>query len=355
MKKRRIDIILLGIVVLLCIFFAYNHFYLSNSKAINNYPTLELKGKRIIYLTLGETYKEPGFVAHDDKDGSLTKKVRIEKNIDLDTPGTYEISYKVTNSKGNTMESKRFINIKLSTKAKYKSSYDSLDNTVQGWGTNNRKDGTRPNIDMTNEELKKYNAYAMGPDEKVLYLTFDEGSNETYLKEIVDVLNQNNVLGTFFLCRKYIESNQDLMKQMAETGHSIGNHTSSHPSMPTLATQGNFQKYLNELISTEETFEKIVGKPMDHIYREPRGEYSPRSLSIIKDLGYRTYFWSAAYQDWDDGLTKEQALKSMKERVHPGAIYLLHPTSKGNYLALDDFIKTMKSEGYTFDLVKNID
>ena len=116
-----------------------------------------------------------------------------------------------------------------------------------------------------------------------------------------------------------------------------------------------FEKYLNELIVTEEAFEKATGKPMDHIYREPKGEYSLRSLSIIKDLGYKTYFWSAAYQDWDDKLTKEDALEAMLERVHNGAIYLLHPTSKGNYLALDDFIKTMKKEGYTFDLVKNID
>lgn len=355
MKKRKIDIILLGIVILLCIFFAYNHFYLSNSKVINNYPTLELKGKRLIYLTLGDTYKEPGYVAHDDKDGSLTKKVRVEDNIDLKTPGTYEISYKVTNSKGNTMESKRFVNIKLSTEAKYKSTYDSIDNSIKGWGTNNKKDGTRPIIDMSNEELKKYNAYAMGPDEKVIYLTFDEGSNETYLPEIVDILNKNDVLGTFFLCRHYIETHPDLMKQMVETGHSIGNHTANHKSMPTLATQANFQKYLNELIATEEAFEKVTGKPMDHIYREPRGEYSLRSLSIVKDLGYRTYFWSAAYQDWDDKITKEQALQSMIERAHSGVIYLLHPTSKGNYLALDDFIKTMKKQGYTFDLVKNID
>lgn len=355
MKKKRIDLILISIIILLCIFFAYNHFYLSNSKIINNYPTLELKGKRIVYLTLGDKYKEPGFVAHDDKDGSLTKKVKVENNIDLSTPGTYEVIYKVKNSKGNEMQSKRFVNIKLSTKVEYKSSYDSIDNTIHGWGTNNKKDGTRPNIDMSNEELKKYNAYAMGPDKKILYLTFDEGSNETYLPQIVDILNQNNVLGTFFLCRSFIENHPDLMKSMVKSGHSIGNHTANHKSMPTLSTSVNFQKYINELISNEEAFEKIVGKPMDHIYREPRGEYSLRSLSIVKDLGYKTYFWSAAYQDWDDKLTKEEALQAMKSRAHPGAIYLLHPTSKGNYLALDDFIKDMKKEGYTFDLVKNID
>ncbi len=195
----------------------------------------------------------------------------------------------------------------------------------------------------------------MGKDEKVLYLTFDEGTLETYLDEIVEVLNKNDVKATFFLCETYIKNNGELLKSMIEKGHSIGNHTAHHKSMPSLATAKTFDKYLKELENNEKTFKSITGYEMDKIYREPRGEYSLRSLSIIKDLGYKTFFWSAAYEDWDKNLTKKQALDNMLDRVHNGAIFLLHPTSKGNYLALDDFIKTMKKEGYTFDLVKNIE
>ena len=125
--------------------------------------------------------------------------------------------------------------------------------------------------------------------------------------------------------------------------------------MPSLATKESFSKYLEEIISVEDTFKEVTGREMDKIYREPRGEFSKRSLSIMKDLGYSTYFWSSAYKDWDDKLTKEEALSSMIERVHNGAIFLLHPTSKGNYLALEEFIKIMKDKGYTFDLVKNIE
>ena len=355
MSKKRVYLLIIVAILLLCIVFTFNHFFISHSRKVNNYPVLELKGSRMIQLQLGEEYQEKGYVAHDDHDGSLTKKVKVKNNIDNQTPGTYEITYKVTNSLGNTIEAKRFVNIKLSTKAEYKAEYDQIDNTINGWGTNNKRDGKRPTIDISNEELKKYGAYAMGADEKVLYLTFDEGNNETYLEEIVKILDQNDVQATFFLCRHYIESHPELMRHLVEKGHSVGNHTSTHPSMPSLATKAHFEKYLNELIVTEEAFEKATGKPMDHIYREPKGEYSLRSLSIVKDLGYKTYFWSAAYQDWDDKLTKEEALESMMERVHNGAIYLLHPTSKGNYMAMDDFIKTMKKEGYTFDLVKNID
>lgn len=207
---------------------------------------------------------------------------------------------------------------------------------------------------MSNEELKKYNAYSMGPDKKVIYLTFDEGGISSYLPQIVDILDKNNVKGTFFLCKNYIKSNKKLIQRLINNGHSIGNHTANHMSMPNLANKENFQKYLDEIISVEETFKEVTGRNMDKIYREPRGEYSLRSLSIIKDLGYSTYFWSSAYKDWDDSLTKEEALNAMIERVHNGSIFLLHPTSKGNYLALDEFIIKIKNEGYTFDLVKNI-
>ena len=155
-------------------------------------------------------------------------------------------------------------------------------------------------------------------------------------------------------CRYGNINGKEVINKMLDSGHSIGNHTASHLSMPSLASKENFSKYLEEIISVEDTFKEVTGREIDKIYREPRGEFSKRSLNIMKDLGYSTYFWSSAYKDWDDKLTKEEALTYMIERVHNGAIFLLHPTSKGNYLALENFIKTMKEKGYTFDLVKNI-
>lgn len=304
-------------------------------------------------MNIGEEYKEEGYKAYDNKK-DITDKVIIENNIDKDTPGSYEIIYSVTNSKGNTIKVKRFVNIELTRDYKYKDEYDKIANKTLGFGTNNKRDGNRPKIDISNEELSKYNAYAIGKDEKVLYLTFDEGNTSSYLSQIVDVLNKNDVKATFFVCRSFIINNKELINNMISKGHSIGNHTANHLSMPNLANRDNFSKYLDEILLVEDTFKEVTGRSMDKIYREPRGEFSYRTLSIMKDLGYSTYFWSSAYKDWDDGLTKEEAYTAMISRVHNGAIYLLHPTSKGNYLALEDFIVKMKNDGYRFDLVKNI-
>lgn len=323
-----------------------------NTKDI--YPKLTLKGNNIVQIKIGETFVDPGYEAYDEVDGNITSKVKIENMIDYNTPGSYEILYTITNSNNKKAQVKRFVNIILNKRLTYKKEYNNIDNTLRNWGVKNKKDQTIPIGNATREDLKKYNAYYVGNDEKKIYLTFDEGSNDTYMKEIVEILNKNNVKATFFFCRRYILDNPDLMKTLVETGHSVGNHTASHAVMPKLATEANFEKYVNEIIKNEEAFKSVTGTEMDKVYREPKGEWSYRSLQIIKDLGYKNYFWSAAYVDYEEDLTKNEALTAMMQRYHNGAIFLLHPHNKGNYEALEDFIINMKEKGYTFDLVKNI-
>ena len=236
----------------------------------------------------------------------------------------------------------------------YKDEYDNIDNTSRGWWSGNKFDYSRPSGGADINELKRYDAYFLGPDKKTIYLTFDEGSYDTYVEQIVDILNDNHVKGTFFFCRNYIEKNPALIRKIDDSGHSIGNHTFHHLNMPSLANRENFDKYLYEISEVEKSFEKITGKDMDRVYRDPRGEWSYRDLYIMKNLGYKTFFYSANYDDFSSVLTKEKALNEMLKRYHNGAIYLIHPNNRGNYEALDNFIKQMKEKGYSFDLVKNI-
>lgn len=311
---------------------------------------LKLKGKTIIEIN-NKKYKEPGFTALLNNK-NINDKVRIKGTINYSKEGTYELIYTVKTKKEQT-EAHRFIKIKKDNFT-YKEEYDNIDNTSRGWWSGNKFDKKRPSGGADINELKKYNAYFLGPDNKTIYLTFDEGSYETYVKEIVDVLNKQNVKGTFFFCKNYIEKNAELIKHITETGHSIGNHTYHHENMPSLATKENFNKYLSEIKEVENTYFKITGKEIDKVYRDPRGEWSFRDLQIMKDLGYKTFFYSANYNDFSGTLTKQKALSEMTKRYHNGAIYLIHPNNKGNYEALESFILEMKKQGFKFDLVKNI-
>ena len=348
---KKIKILLSGILVILIALAIYLKFINKNKIEI---PKITLLGKNIITIYQDQEYKEPGYKATDPNDGNITNQVKIKGQVQNGKIGTYELIYTVTNSKDETAKAHRFVKIIQRKEITYKDEYDDIDNQTRGWWSNNKSDSKRPSGGADINELKKYNAFFMGPDEKVLYLTFDEGGLETYVKEIVDVLNKNNVKATFFLCQKFMETNPELIKQMANTGHTIANHTSHHLNMPTLATKENFNKYLEEIKNVEQTYYKITGKEIEKIYRDPRGEWSYRDLQIIKDLGYKTYFYSAYYMDFGENLSKEEALNELTKRVHNGAIYLIHPKNKGNYLAMDTFIKNMKKQGYTFDLVKNI-
>jgi len=317
-------------------------------------PILELKGKTTVDILVGNKYEEEGYKATDNLDGDITSNVEITDKVNYNKVGNYEITYKIKDSSNNIVTKKRIINVvkKLLT---YKDKYDKIDNTKNYWWSGNKFDHKRPEGGADLEELKKYNAYFLGPNKKVIYLTYDEGSNDTYLPEILEVLNKNDVKATFFLCRNYMLMNKDLIKKMEKTGHSVGNHTYHHYVMPSLATKENFDKYVYEIRATEEAYKEITGKNMDKVYREPKGEWSYRSLQIVKDLGYKTFFYSADYLDYGKNVTKEYALNKMMNRYHHGAIYLFHPKNKGNLEALDEFIKNMKKLGYTFDLVKNID
>lgn len=317
-------------------------------------PKITLTGGKSITLLIGEEYKDPGYTMIDNYDGDISNKVKLTHNIDTTKEGTYEVVYEGKDQSGNQAKEVRQVIIKA--QKGYLKEYDNIDNTVSGWWTGNKKDGVRPltGAGATEEKLKPYDAYYLGNDEKIVYLTFDEGSNDTYMKEIVDVLNKHDVKATFFLCKNYIKDNPELMKLLVETGHSVGNHTHNHETMAKYATEENYETYLKEIQSVEETFYEITGHSLDKVYREPRGEWSYRSLQLVKDLGYKTYFWSAAYNDFSGDLSKEGALTKLMQQKHNGAIYLIHPKNKGNYEAMEDFIKEMKKQGYSFGLVKDI-
>lgn len=319
----------------------------------NEKPIIELKGSKLIVLKLGQKYKEPGFHAYDKRDGTITKKVTVKTNVNLNKLGTYKITYQVQDKSGNQVKTTRTVKI-IPNEIKYKDEYSKIDNQVRGWGHGNKKNHIRSMADVSQEVMKKYDAFYMGEDKPTIYLTFDEGSNDTYLKEIVDVLKEKNVKATFFLCRQYMLSNQDLVKKLVKDGHLVGNHTWHHKSMPTLANANTFDDYVLELTKTADAFKEITGHEMPLIYREPAGSWSYRSLKIVQDMGYRTYFWSAAYMDFGGNVSKTEALKQMMAMHHNGVIYLLHPKNKGNYLALSDFIDEMRKLGYQFATVDEI-
>lgn len=216
------------------------------------------------------------------------------------------------------------------------------------WGLGFGQEGSQPTGNASVEELKKYNAYYVGDStEKVIYLTFDAGYENGNTQPILDALKKHNVHATFFVVGHYLESAPELVKQMVADGHFVGNHTYHHLDMSSIASRESFEK---EMRDVEDLFREITGTELMHFYRPPQGKYNTSNLKMAQELGYHTFFWSLAYVDWyqDKQPTREEAFKKLVGRIHPGAIVLLHSTSKTNGEILDELLTRWEEMGYTF-------
>lgn len=226
--------------------------------------------------------------------------------------------------------------------------------SADNWGLGFTQEGQPPTGTATADELKKYDAYYIGDtNRKVIYLTFDAGYENGHTAKILDALKKHDVKATFFLVGNYIKSCPEMVNRMLEEGHTVANHTYSHPDMSAISSN---EEFLKELTRLEEAFKEATGKEMAKFYRPPQGKFSRKNLEMAKDLGYKTFFWSLAYVDWynDRQPTKEEAFKKLLGRIHPGAIVLLHSTSKTNADIMDELISRWKEMGYSFSSLEEL-
>lgn len=222
------------------------------------------------------------------------------------------------------------------------------------WGLGFKEDGKPPTGNASIADLAKHNAYYIGDTSKnIIYLTFDAGFENGNTEKILDALKQHNVKATFFLVGNYIETSPELVERMVEEGHTIGNHTYSHPDMSKISNEESFKK---ELQSLESLYKETTGQELLKIYRPPQGKYCVSNLEMADKLGYKTIFWSLAYVDWYENKqpTKEEAFNKLLKRIHPGAIVLLHSTSKTNGDILDELLTKWEDMGYSFGEIKDL-
>lgn len=219
---------------------------------------------------------------------------------------------------------------------------------TQNWGLGFGESGSRPTGTATPEQLAEYDAYYVDTSgEMKLYLTFDCGYENGNTEAILDALQKHNAPATFFVVGHFLESAPEMVCRMVEDGHTVGNHTYHHPDMSKLSDKSAFQE---EVDAVARKFEEVTGQKISMYYRPPQGKYSTENLKMAQELGYKTFFWSLAYVDWnvDDQPTHEQAFEKLLNRVHPGAVVLLHNTSKTNGEILDELLTKWEEMGYSF-------
>ncbi len=220
------------------------------------------------------------------------------------------------------------------------------------WYCKRTTDHTQPTIDTNMQWIGQLNGvyldkhHATHDQEKVIYLTFDAGYENGNIEKILDVMQDQQVTGAFFILGNLIDRNPELVKRMANEGHLVCNHTFTHKNITSLSAEG-VKEELNRL---ENAYTTLTGKQMNKYFRPPEGTFDKKSIKAVFDQGYKTVFWSFAYADWDNNkqMSEQAAKKKIFDNLHNGEIMLLHPTSATNAQILSEVICKLKAMGYRF-------
>ena len=224
---------------------------------------------------------------------------------------------------------------------------------VTGWYCRRRADHKQPLAAGDISYVEDFGGYYIDhrhgddSDEKVVYLTFDAGYENGNVARILDTLKAEDVKGAFFILGNLVTRNTDLVCRMADEGHTVCNHTSTHRDMTTFKS---IEEFKAELASLEALYREHTGREMAKYYRPPEGRFDRRTMEYAHTLGYKTIFWSFAYADWDNNsqMSRESAKRKIMDNIHNGAVILLHPTSATNADILGEVIRELKAEGYRF-------
>jgi peptidoglycan-N-acetylglucosamine deacetylase len=178
-------------------------------------------------------------------------------------------------------------------------------------------------------------------EEKMIAITFDDGPDHLKTPILLDILKKYNTPVSFFLIGKKIGGNESLLKRIDDEGHIVGIHSWSHSTWFDFFTPAVIKR---ELIMTTEAVIRALGKtPL--LFRPPYGVINPMLARALRSLPHTVIVWSIRSLDTipdDPG----RILDKMMEKIHPGAVILLHDHSAFTAGNLERLIVKIREAGY---------
>ncbi len=184
--------------------------------------------------------------------------------------------------------------------------------------------------------------------QKTVALTFDDGPDNHYTPQILDILAQKGVRATFFLIGKRLTEAPQVVRRIIADGHDIGNHTFNHPNI-TLFT---YREIDSELRTADRELERF-GVKRSGMFRPPYGAVGVSSVEPLRSSGYKLYLWSVDSLDWR-GLTREQVINNVVHYAANGSVVLFHSAGgpgedlSGTVAALPAIIDDLHAKGFRF-------
>lgn len=176
--------------------------------------------------------------------------------------------------------------------------------------------------------------------------TFDDGPHHLYTRRLLHVINEYDVRGTFFVNGYWVDRrrhdlakrNRELVLQIHQQGHIIGNHTYSHQWLPRLTPL----EQTRQIMSNAQLLESITGQ-RPRYFRPPYGSMTAHAQEVLRRAGFLDIRWNAAAEEEHD---PDQMARSvmMWLRVHQGGIVMLHDRLPGTAAATRKVLNTLDRE-----------
>ncbi|ONI38557.1 polysaccharide deacetylase [Candidatus Epulonipiscium fishelsonii] len=195
--------------------------------------------------------------------------------------------------------------------------------------------------------------------EKIIYLTFDDGPTQGITENILDTLKQEDVKATFFVVGREIIQREPVLKRIHEEGHAFGLHTFTHDYKKVYASPESFVKEMEE---TQKKINEILNEDLDvKVIRFPggsAGKLNQQYFDAIKKKGYRIFDWNVNIEDGvQPNLPPYKFVENSKICSDNNTTRILLAHCNLNNLntckALPAIIRYYKEQGYTFDIITN--
>lgn len=277
-------------------------------------PILTLTGDSQMTIAMGAVFEDPGYRAVDRNDADITNLVQVSGGVDTMEPGTYTITYSVTDDAGRAATAQRTVIVEAVK---------------------------QPDI--------------VQPEGRVIYLTFDDGPS-AYTEELLAILEKYNVKATFFV----VGNNSNLaqrLKAIADGGHSIGIHTMTHNFAQIYASEEAFlqdlygmQALIYEHTGIRTTLMRFPGGTSNTISANYCKGIMTQLVKTVTDLGFQYFDWNVDSDDAGRAKTAEQVYQNVVNGIgNMKVAYVLQHDSKAYSVdAVEKIIQWGLANGYTF-------
>jgi peptidoglycan/xylan/chitin deacetylase (PgdA/CDA1 family) len=183
-----------------------------------------------------------------------------------------------------------------------------------------------------------------------LALTFDDGPNDPHTLRLLELLERHQVRATFFMIGKFVEQRPDIVRAVAEAGHAIANHTTTHPNL-IFRSRAEVRREIEEC---ERALDQ-AGVRHAPLFRPPHGGRTPAVLRTVRSLGMEPVMWSVSGWDWNPH-SPEEIAEIVHKQVRGGDVILLHDGGQqrmgvdrsASVQAADLILRRYLGEGYEF-------